>query len=114
MYVHGPAEKDTSKMKYEQPQPQGSQNDIFSLQWCGVANTEWGQIPGKVHVTLGRDTCYFAHGSEKPSKDYRVIRSQTFSKKPDDSPQGRRKDGTPLWCAVARSRFGTVCGWADA
>ena len=75
-YVHGPCEKDTSQMKYEMPQPQGSQNDVYSLQWCGVANTEWGLIPGKVHVTLGRDNICFVHdGKGKYSKDYKVIKS---------------------------------------
>jgi len=66
-------------------------------------------------VTLGRDNICFVHdGKGKYSKDYKVIKSQTVSRKPDDNPQGKRKDGTPLWCAVANAPQGTVCGWADA
>jgi len=71
-----------------------------------------GLIPGK-HFN-GDDKCYYSYeGNEYSTKNFILVKSQNLSDKPDDKPQGEEQ-GKKLWCAVASTPFGTICGKADA
>lgn len=60
------------------------------------------------------DTCFYAFdGKEKGTSDFAFVKSNNFSKVPDNAPQGQDKDGNKLWCAVAHTeKHGRVCGHA--
>jgi len=90
--------------------PQGCQNDGGGAHWCGVAHTGHGRIPGKVKG----GTCWYSYGGrEHVTGHFDLVRDQGRGRQPLGRPQGHQSDGQgDLWCAVARTRWGTIPGKA--
>lgn len=112
MYVNGTPEKPiVSTAIGGSVRPQGLE-PARGQNWCAVAKTVFGMIPGKVYP--GEDKCYYTlNGKEETTQTYMLCKSQVLSDKPDDKPQGAEKD-KKLWCAVADTPHGMICGKADA
>lgn len=111
MYVIGAPEKPiVQKAIFGDVKPQGI-DPSRGQNWCAMAKTVFGMIPGKVYV--GEDKCYYTYdGKEHSTGNFVLVKSQKLSDKPDDKPQGAEKD-KKMWCAVADTANGTICGKAD-